>query len=192
MHIKKDDSYYISSILAGNITDFSILVDKYRDMVYTLAYRIVGNSEDAEELAQDVFIKAYRSLKDFRGKSKFSTWLYSIAYNSSISKVRKKKLESISFDNHEVARYDIIDDGYEEYYNFDKVPVKLLKQALDEINPVDKAILTLYYQEDKPVKEISKVTGLTDSNVKVRLHRSRQKLFQKLQLLFKDELSDIL
>ena len=84
MQIKKEDSYYITSILAGNISDFSILVDKYKDMVYTIAYRIIGNHEDAEELAQDVFVKAYNSLKDFKGKSKFSTWLYSINYNSSI------------------------------------------------------------------------------------------------------------
>jgi RNA polymerase sigma-70 factor (ECF subfamily) len=188
----KEDSYYITSILAGNILDFSVLVDKYKDMVYTLAYRIVGNREDAEELAQDVFVKVYRSLKDFRGKSKFSTWLYSITYNTSISKIRKKQLENVSLNNHDNSRYDIIDDEYEKYYNFDKVPAELLRQALDELNPVDKSILTLYYQDDKPVKEISKVTGLTDSNVKVRLHRSRQKLFQKLQVLFKEELTDLL
>ena len=188
----KEDSYYITSILAGNISDFSILVNKYKDMVYTLAYRIVGNREDAEELAQDVFVKVYRSLKNFRGKSKFSTWLYSITYNASISKVRKKQIESVSLNNHDNTRYDIVDDKYEKYYNFDKVPVELLKQALDDLNPVDKSILTLYYQDDKPVKEISKVTGLTDSNVKVRLHRSRQRLFQKLQVLFKEELTDLL
>ncbi len=188
----KEDNYYVSSILAGNISDFSVLVDKYKDMVYTLAYRIVGNREDAEELAQDVFVKVYRALKDFSGKSKFSTWLYSITYNTSISKVRKKQIESVSINNHENTRYDIIDDEYEKYYDFDKVPAELLRQALDEINPVDKTILTLYYQDDKPVKEISKVTGLTDSNVKVRLHRSRQKLFQRLQILFKEELTDLL
>ena len=188
----KEDSYYISSILTGNISDFAILVDKYKDMVYTLAYRIVGNREDAEELAQDVFVKVYRSLKNFRGKSKFSTWLYSITYNASISKIRKKQIESVSLNNHENIRYDIVDEEYEKYFNFDKVPVELLKQSLDDLNPVDKSILTLYYQDDKPVKEISKVTGLTDSNVKVRLHRSRQKLFQKLQVLFKEELTDLL
>jgi RNA polymerase sigma-70 factor (ECF subfamily) len=188
----KEDSFYISSILAGNISDFAVLVNKYKDMVYTLAYRIVGNREDAEELAQDVFVKVHRSLKDFRGKSKFSTWLYSIAYNTSISKVRKKQIESVSLNNHNNKSFDIIDSSYEEQYNFDKVPVELLKQALDELNPVDKTILTLYYQDDKPVKEISKVTGITESNVKVRLHRSRQKLFQKLKLLFKEELTDLL
>ena len=188
----KEDSFYINSILAGNISAFAILVKKYKDMVYTLAYRIVGNREDAEELAQDVFVKVHKSLKDFRGKSKFSTWLYSIAYNTSISKVRKKQIESVSLNNHDNTSYDIIDSRSEEQYNFDKVPVELLKQALDELSSVDKTILTLYYQDDKPVKEISKVTGITDSNVKVRLHRSRQKLFQKLKLLFKEELTDLL
>ena len=123
----KEDSYYISSILAGNISDFSILVDKYKDMVYTLAYRIVGNREDAEELAQDVFVKVYRSLKNFRGKSKFSTWLYSITYNTSISKVRKKQIERVSLNNHDNIRYDIIDDEYEKYFNL----TSLLNSKID-------------------------------------------------------------
>ncbi len=192
MQEKKEDSYYITSILAGNVSDFSILVDKYKDMVYTIACRIIRNREDAEELAQDVFVKAYNSLKDFKGKSKFSTWLYSITYNTSISKTRKKRIESVSLTDHNDAHYEIPDNVYEQFYNFDKVPAELLKQALDELNPVDKTILTLFYQDDKPVKEISKVTGLTDSNVKVRLHRSRHKLFQNLQALFKEELTDLL
>ena len=187
----KEDSIYINSVLAGNISDYSIIVDKYKDMIHTIACRIVGNREDAEELAQDVFLKAFTSLKDFKGKSKFSTWLYSIAYNTSISKIRRKQLKSVSIDDNDTF-LDIADDVQEEFYNFDKVPAELLKQALDELDPVDKSLLTLFYQDDKSIKELSEITGLTESNVKVRLFRNRQKLFYKLKTLFKGELTDLL
>lgn len=188
----KKDSYYINRILAGNTSDFSIIVDKYKNMVYTITYRISGNHEDAEELAQDVFVKAYKSLKDFKGKSKFSTWLYSIAYNTSISKIRKKQLDYISYDDQENIYMEIKDKGYDEQYDFDKVPVNLLKKILDELDPTDKTLLTLYYQDDKTIKELSEITGLTLSNVKVRLFRNRKRIFQKLQVLLKEELTDIL
>lgn len=188
----KEDSQYINSVLSGNISDYSIIVDKYKDMVFTITYRIAGNREDAEELAQDVFVKAYTSLKDFKGKSKFSTWLYSIAYNTSISKIRKKRLKSISIDDHENTYLDIADNVHEDFYNFDKVHVKLLKKALDELDPVDKSLMTLFYQDDKSIRELSEITGLTESNVKVRLYRNRQRLFQKLRTIYGQELTDLL
>jgi RNA polymerase sigma factor (sigma-70 family) len=189
---QKADDLYINSVLSGNISDYSIIVDKYKDMVYTIAYRIVGNREDAEELAQDVFVKAYTSLKDFKGKSKFSTWLYSIAYNTSISKIRRKRLKSVSLDERNDTFLNIADDVHEDFYNFDKVPVGLLKQALDELNPVDKSLLALFYQDDRSIKELAEITGLTESNVKVRLFRNRQKLFHRLRTLYGDELTDLL
>ena len=188
----KADSIYINSVLSGNVSDYTVIINKYKDMVYTVAYRITGNREDAEELAQDVFVKAYASLKDFKGKSKFSTWLYSIAYNTSISKIRRKRLKSVSIDDKEVIYHDIADDAHEDFYNFDKVPVEILRQALDELDPVDKSLLTLFYQDDKSVRELAGITDLTESNVKVRLHRSRQKLFHRLKTLYGAELTDLL
>ncbi len=188
----KRDSYYINRILSGHTEDLSIIIDRYKDMVYTLAYRITGNHEDAEELAQDVFIKAYKSLGDFKGRSKFSTWLYSITYNASVSKIRKKHPDYVSMDNYDNTYTEIADKGYEEQYDFDKVPVNVLKKVLDELDTVDKSLLTLYYQEDKSVRELSKITGLTESNVKVRLFRNRKRIFQRLKTILKEELTDLL
>lgn len=87
-----EDFYYIEQTLKGNTKAFAFLLEKYRNYVYTIAFRILKNKEDAEETAQDCFIKAYGQLSNFEGQSKFSTWLYTIVFRLSISKIRKNKL----------------------------------------------------------------------------------------------------
>ncbi|HEY4156176.1 MAG TPA: sigma-70 family RNA polymerase sigma factor, partial [Puia sp.] len=93
------DTEIISRVLHGEQAIFAQLVERYQNYVFTLVLRLIENREDAEETAQDVFVKAYRSLADFRGESKFSTWLFTIARTSSISFLRKKKLDIRSLDN---------------------------------------------------------------------------------------------
>ena len=89
-----NDQIYIDKVRAGDSSAFSYLVDNYKDMAYTIALKIVRNAEDAEEVAQDSFIKAFQQINTFQGKSKFSTWLYTIVYRTAISKTRKKKLRN--------------------------------------------------------------------------------------------------
>ena len=88
----KEDQIYIERVLKGDTNAFSHLINKYKDMVFTLVIKIVKSREDAEEVAQDSFIKAYQKLDSFKGQSKFSTWLYTIAYRNAMTKLRKKKL----------------------------------------------------------------------------------------------------
>ena len=103
----KSDSFYIDQVLKGDTKSFAYLIDKHKDMVYTVALRIIRNREDAEELAQDVFVKAFQSIDKFKKESKFSTWLYRIAYNTSISKVRKKKMETSDLDVRIIENYTL-------------------------------------------------------------------------------------
>jgi len=93
-----DDSFYIEKVINGDTSAYTNLVNKHKDMVYTIALRIARNHQDAEEIAQDVFLKAFQSLESFRQKSKFSTWLYRIVYNTAISKIRKKQPEVTALD----------------------------------------------------------------------------------------------
>ena len=88
---KDDILYYIDQVLGGNINAFTYIVDRHKDKAYNLAFRICCNHEEAEEIAQDSFLKAYRALGSFKRKSSFSTWLYRIVYNTAISYVRVKK-----------------------------------------------------------------------------------------------------
>lgn len=173
---KRDDSYYINLVLTGNIEAFSWLVETHQDNVFNLAFRICGNREEAEEIAQDAFMKAYRSLKGFRMKSSFSTWLYRITYNTSISYVRSRKkgilyLEEFPVDPDDFYRIAENDEEVEREYR-----KALVNFAIQKISAEERAIISLYYYDELSAEEISQITGLSVSNIKVRLFRARQKM----------------
>src|SRR6266487_3427321 len=102
MQIGTSDNEIITRVLRGEQALYSDLVKRYQNFVFTITLRYTPNREDAEEIAQDVFVKAYRSLADFRGESKFSTWLYTIAVNTCITFLRKKKPETRSLTDEKI------------------------------------------------------------------------------------------
>jgi RNA polymerase sigma factor (sigma-70 family) len=181
-----DDTYYINKVLHGDVKAFSQLVDKHKRMAYTLALRVVNNPEDAEEIAQDAFIKAYQSLSDFKGESKFSTWLYKIVFHVSISRLRKKQLNTVSMDD-DLRNFDVSETDHmltrltiEEQNN-------LVRTAIDKLPEDERAMITLYYLNDNSVKEITGVTGDSESNVKIKLFRARKRLWELLKYRFQDK-----
>lgn len=156
---------------------FTDLVNKHKDMAFTLALKITGNREDAEEVAQDAFVKVYRSLGTFRHNAKFTTWLYRIVYNESISALRKKQPEMAPLEERMIENYSE-DEIMTSVAAMDEDEQQgLILNALDQLPPGDQALITLFYMDDRSVGEISEITGLGLSNVKVRLHRIRKKLY---------------
>ncbi|WP_205461865.1 RNA polymerase sigma factor [Mangrovibacterium lignilyticum] len=177
---KMDDHYYIAKVLEGDTASFSYLVEHYQDMVYGLALKMLRNEEDAEEMAQDSFVKAYRSLNSYKKKAKFSTWLYSITYNGCISLLRRRKLEVRSMDEQQLSDRDEIWLN-NQLAEMDKVFVeKKLNEAIAKLPELEQILITLYYYEDQKVEEISQITGLSESNVKVKIHRARKKMYELL------------
>ncbi|MDR1645187.1 MAG: sigma-70 family RNA polymerase sigma factor [Tannerellaceae bacterium] len=174
------DTYYVKCVLAGDTTCFACLLDRYSRQVHLLIFRLVRNREDAEELTQDVFMKVFRSLSAFKGESSFSTWIYRIAYHTAISEMRKKKHEFLAIDE------ALIENAPEEMTaemfgaNDDSEQITRLETALSRLAPDEQAILLFFYTEEKSIEEIAHITGLSQSNVKVRLHRIRKKLFVML------------
>lgn len=188
----KEDICYIKEVLKGNTAAFAPLVEKYKDMVFTLAYKITGNREDAEEVSQDAFLNVFKSLSEFRKTSCFSTWLYRIVYNQSISKTRKKKIETESLDQSEYT-YEIYGEDDINLLNYSEcIPSHLLKKAFDMLDETGFTILSLFYRESVPVKEISEITGLSVSNVKVKLFRSRKKLIGNIEKMLKTKVTDLI
>ncbi len=170
------DKYYIEQVLGGKINAFTYLVDRHKDKAYNLAFRICGNPEEAEEVAQDAFLKAFRSLKSFRMKSSFATWLYRIVYNTAISLVRTRRKGVLSLEEFPADAVDFLginkneDEAVEDFRN------SLVNFALQKINDEERGLITLYYYNDLDTGEISKITGINKSNIKVKLFRARQKM----------------
>ena len=171
-----NDIYYINLIIEGNTNAFNILVDRYKDLVYSLALKMVKNREEAEEVAQDTFIKVFKSLSKFKGDSKFSTWIYKVTYNTCLDRLKKQKREQqvVSIDEFNTNQIKSIDNALDKMENEERE--KAIQDCIQLLPADDAFLLTLFYFEDQSLEEIAKVIGLTANNVKVKLFRSRKKL----------------
>ena len=189
---KTEDQYYIEAVRKGNVQAFSYLVEKYQKLVYTLALKLLKRPEDAEELAQDTFIKAYQKLDSYEGKSKFSTWLYSITYNAGISELRKRRIDFKSLEDQRFSDQDEMKmhDYYSETKKEDQE--KYLNLALGKLPEDDQVLVTLYYYENQSMDDISEITGLTVSNIKVKIHRARKKMYSLLHEMLNEEIYSLL
>ena len=186
------DNEIISRVLKGEQNAYAELVNRYQAYVFTLVLRMVKRREDAEEVAQDVFVKAYRSLADFRGESKFSTWLYTIANTTSITFLRKKKLDVRSLDNEKVFEVaDSKDSGLRANLVEQKSRVNMVNEAIAMLSPDDAEIITLFYKAEQNLEEISRILRLETNTVKVRLHRARTRLKEKMEKNFSEEVKNI-
>ena len=184
-------TYRIERVKGGDKEAFGGLVDAYKDMVYTVCLRMLTSAADAEEAAQEVFVKAFRFLGSFQGKSRFSTWLYRIAYNHCISVIRKKvKVIDLVDEVPEGKAEEGEVDGLENITAQERS--RYLKMALESLAETDAVVVTLFYYEELSLEEISTVTGLSSSNIRIKLHRSRKKMYQVIRENLKSEVSSIL
>jgi RNA polymerase sigma factor (sigma-70 family) len=192
MHTGPEDRDIIARVLNGDHQSYSILVQRYQSYVFTISLRYVKSREDAEEVAQDVFVKAYRSLADFKGTAKFSTWLYTITTTTCISFLRKKKLEVHSLDNEKVFEVaDNVDSGMRANQIEQKSKVNMVNEAIKMLSPDDAQIIVLFYKGEQTLEEIAQVLGKEPNAVKVQLHRARGRLKEKMQKYFSEEVKDI-
>ncbi len=186
------DTEIIKRILQGEQALFANLVQRYQQYVFTLVLRFTDSREDAEEISQDVFVKAYRSLADFRGESKFSTWLYTVVRTSSITFLRKKKLDTTSLDN---ERTFLQLENRESAFNANTMEQKsrhaMVNAAIRLLSPDDGQIITLFYKGEQSLEEIGRIMGMEPNTVKVRLHRARNRLREKMEKHFSDEVREI-
>lgn len=183
-----NDQHYINQIIEGDTNAFSVLVERYKDLVYTLTLRMLKNREEAEEVSQDTFIKAYKSLSKFKGDSKFSTWIYKIAYRTSLDRIKKNKkyINDVAIDEfteHQIKTIDNALDNLEE-----QEQSKAIQDCIALLPNDDSFLLTLFYFDDMSLDEISKVVDLTPNNVKVKIFRSRKKLASILKKRLEPEI----
>lgn len=171
-----DDQILITAIEKGDTKAYAQLVDRYKDLVYTLAIRMLKHKEEAEEVAQDTFIKVFKSLGKFKGDSKFSTWIYKVTYNTCLDRIKKNKkhFNDVAIDEYTFNKLDTIDNALDNIIKEEKST--LIKQCINKLPEDSSALLTLFYFEELSLDEISKIINIEANTVKVKLFRARKKL----------------
>lgn len=170
---QQQEQEIIAKVRQGDTRAYSILVDQYQNILFSLALRILKNREEAEEMAQEAFIKAFRSLESFKGNSRFSTWLYAITYNSCLSQLRKNQ-PFRGMNNGMEPEVEVWEE--QENRENEEQRSRCLEASLKKLPEEDYLLVMLHYYDNQRIDEISRITGLGESNVKVRLHRARKKL----------------
>jgi len=165
----------IKRVKAGDFRAFSQIVSDYQQMVFTVVFRIVNNREDAEDITQEIFIKVFKSLDSFKEESEFSTWLYRIAYNTTLSEIRKRKIVFASYDDDfSTLKDEEVSENIEDRATEERI--FYLEQALKTLPAEDALLITMFYLDNQSIEEISRIANLSQANVKVKLHRIRKKL----------------
>lgn len=185
---KLPDQHFITQIIGGNTNAFSVLVDRYKDLIFSLALKMVKNREEAEEVAQDTFIKIFNSLEKFKGDSKFSTWIYKVAYNTCLDRIKKNKKDegNILIDDFSEHLVKTVENALSKM--MDEERKKSIQDCLNLLPSDEGFLLTLFYFEDQNLEEIAKIMDITSNNVKVKLFRSRQKLASILKQKLEPEI----
>ena len=193
MQSKLSDTDLIERTLAGDQSAYADLVKRHQRFVFTLAMRFSKSREDAEEIAQDCFIKAYRSLESFQRQAKFTTWLYSIVYTTAMTTLRKKRIATDSIDDEDTfIQVENKPSGYDENNVENKSRSFYLSQAIDQLLPDDATIITLFYKGEQSLEEIAQTMGIGANTVKVKLFRARQRLKDKLERNLKHEAKELI
>jgi RNA polymerase sigma-70 factor, ECF subfamily len=169
------DQELIDSIKNGNHSDYSVLIDRYKNKAFSMLKRMLRNEFDAEEVLQDAFLKAFRSLENFKGEAKFSTWFYRIVYNSALTKLssKRRKIE---------LEMSSVEDHLDLESNFNSIDAEknniseLVNEMINLLPEKYSTIITLFYLNELTCEEIAETMNITLSNVKVLLHRARNSM----------------
>ena len=180
-----DEKLQIQKVLKGDNSAFGYFVDTYQDMAMTIAYRVCSNMQDAEDIVQDAFVKAFHNLHTFKSGSKFSTWFYRIVYNTAITQVRSSSYNVQYVDYEQMGASDMHTDFDTLGQIEDDENRKMINTALDRMPRDESLILSLYYLEDNSIKDIVEITCLTESNIKVKMHRARKRMYDIMVSLMK-------
>jgi RNA polymerase sigma factor (sigma-70 family) len=181
----QQDLVILDRILSGDQTAYRALIDRHKAYAFTIAYRILNQREEAEEVAQDAFMKVFQSLRTFNREAKFTTWFYRIVFNAALGHKRKSQLpitqlEEVNFDKlGAVAPVD-------ELAAQDRS--RFIQLAMAQLLPDDVTILTLFYLKEFSLEEMAEITGITTNTIKVKLHRARKRLADELSNLLKHEI----
>lgn len=180
-----DLEHIVQKAKQGDQAAFAVLVEKYKIQAFNVALPITGSREDAEEIAMDAFVKAWNALPSFKGEAKFSTWFFRIVYNTAISFIRKKRMDTVPMDEKLIENYSEDDFSSSLQMLDTHEKMQLVKKVMENLPKEDAALMELFYHHQLSIEDISHITQLSISNVKVKLHRIRKRIYADIQARLK-------
>lgn len=179
------DKTIISNILNGNIQDFAVVVKNTEKLVAQIVRKMTTSEDDQKDLVQDIYLKAYQNLSSFQFKSKLSTWIANIAYNTTVNYLQKKRIPIIGIENTVENNFAKTDNP--ELNNIKTEAVEILNAEIAKLPPLYKTLITLYHLEELPNKEISEITNLPEGTIKSYLYSARKILKDNINRHYKNE-----
>jgi len=176
--VLENESEWLIKAQKGDSQAFGYLVENYQRPVYNLCYRMLGNPQDAEDAAQETFLRAYKSMRRYDNQRSFSTWILSIAAHYCIDQIRRRRYPVISVEDMTVPDLPDNSPGLETKLSR-KEEQRRVHAILNVLEPVDRAAVVMYYWYDFSYQEICEALSLTTSAVKSRLHRARRAMAQE-------------
>ena len=191
MNDNQKDINILNRIRMGDKSAYKELINRHKDYAFTVAYRILNNREDAEEVAQDAFMQVFGSLSSFNADSKFTTWFYRIVFNAALMQKRKNKVESVDIQNSSEAL--LVKHSSDSAEDLQKNERKMaIQKALRNLSADDTAMITLFYLKELSLEEIAEITKVSAETAKVKIHRARKRLSEEMKKLLKDEVTRLL
>jgi RNA polymerase sigma factor (sigma-70 family) len=188
------DIQLIERILRGETAAYRALVNRHKDYAFTIAYRLLNNREEAEEAAQDGFVRAFNGLANFNREAKFTTWFYRVVVNAALTIQQKKKLPTEDLENAKNIPYgsQVLRGSEEKNIFKQKEQRYYIDLALKQLSSDDVVIITLFYLKEQSLDEIAEICNIEANSVKVKLHRARKRLAEVMQVLLKGEEKSLL
>ncbi len=189
MKTNETDNSIIERILVGDKSGYRDLANRHKDYAFTVAYKIVSTRENAEEIAQDAFIKAFQALSSFNQDSKFTTWFYRIVFNEALMFKRKNRIQTEDIELSQSAQFIPTDTANELKISEQR---QYIQKALNHLSPDDVTMITLFYLKEQSLEEIAQVVGISAETVKVKLCRARKRLAETMNKMLGKEVRTLI
>ena len=189
MKTKETDNSIIERILSGDKSGYKDLANRHKDYAFTVAYKIAGTREDAEEIAQDAFIQAFQALASFNREAKFTTWFYRIVFNTALMFKRKNQIQTEDIETSFNAQFAVIDTDNDLKIKEQRA---YIQQALNHLLPDDVTVITLFYLKEQSLEEIAQIVGSSAETIKVKLCRARKRLAEEMKRILGNEVKTLI
>lgn len=170
--MQTDEQQLIARILDGHAEDFGYFLERYGPEAFAIVSRLVPQQQDAEELTQDAFVRAFNHLDSFGGRSSFATWICRIAYTTTISWLRKQRMQYVSIEDQPQLSDTEVDNTLE-----DESRISDLRQAITQLKPDEQTLINLFYYDERSLADIAYILDVEAGTIATRLHRIRRKLY---------------